>query len=327
MSVAEPGMPPRGTSGRSWWRRILRYRIGLYLLIIVALLVWRQSGRIPGLGSFPGRTGPAAGPVTISGLDCAPALMPVLAAEYRRLYPKVDLRVLGGGSVQALEDLVNSRVDLALMTRPPTPEEKRIIKAAVDSVISYPVALGGIAVLSARDGGIDSVAVEDLADWFRGMNFETAEAPSALLVPDPNTGMWAALAEQLGVDEAEQERVTWLEDDHASARAAAGDARSIAFASLLALPRDLDRLGVKLVRVRARSFGKAALPGPAEISEGKYPLYQHLFLTFLPGVRTDAAAFVTFVYSGRGQRLVEREGHVPARQSARLVHLSQKPLG
>lgn len=324
---AEPGTPSGSERGPGPARRFLRFRIWIYALILVAVVLYRF---VPGFRSHLPSLGNPVSPtrqVVIAGLDLAPVLIPRLVTEYHTLYPNLDLRTKGGGCRQALEDLVNHKADLAFLNRLPTPAEKKVISTVVDSVETYPIALGGIAVLSAVNGGIDSVSISDLSAWVRGEPGTGTNRPSHVYLPDPNLGLWDALSLQLGVRESDKPDVVWLADETMVAQAVAADPRSIGFASTLSLAPDLEKRDVRYVEVRGSTGEFAALPGPAEISRGDYPLYHYLYLAFLPQVSAAASGLVTFLYSPRGQRLVEREGFLPARETARVVQIVQKPLG
>ena len=95
----------------------------------------------------------------------------------------------------------------------------------------------------------------------------------------------------------------------------------LGFVSTLSLPMKPEDLGARAVRVRGGTSSRAVLPGPGEIARGDYPLYHYLYLASLPGESAQAAQFITFMYNGRGQRLVSREGFLPARQIARVVQI------
>ena len=326
--LRERGSSSRMERERGFAARVLGARVWLYAVILLAIVLFRF---VPGLRSHLASPGepiqPANETVAISGLDLAPVLILRLADDYRREYSSVELRITGGGSRQALEDLINQRTGLAFLNRLPTPEEKEIIASAVGSVETYAVALGGIAALSAKDGSIDSVTTFELQTWLKGGTIPDREGPERFYVPDPNLGLWTALAGQLGVGEDQCSGVVWLADETTVARAVAADPAALGFSSTMALPSGLDKLGVRLVRVRGASGGEAALPGPGEIASGDYPLYHYLYLACLPGVSPAASGFLTFLYDPLGQRLVERAGFIPARQAARIVKLGERPIG
>jgi len=318
---------------------IIRSRIWFYVAALLVLLAFRF---IPGLQPDPRDVDPKPpierepAPVVLSGTDLAPNLIPQLVEEYRAQYPWIVPELLPGGTRKALEDLINGRSDLAILNRLPTAEERTIISSRVDSLESYSIAMGGIAVLAGKEGGPDSVTTGVLRAWFGGGRAPGAGLPPAdpaaspapkLYVPDPNLGLWDAFASQLGVAAEPPEGLVWLADERAVAQAVGADPGSIGIASTLSLPADLDELGARLVPVRGDTTSRAVLPYRGQIARGDYPLFHYLYVAMRPGRASAATGFVTFVYSGRGQRLVQHQGFVPARQTARIIQLVSKPLG
>jgi ABC-type phosphate transport system substrate-binding protein len=270
---------------------------------------------------------PATQTLVLAGLDLAPVLIPRLTTAYHELYPSVDFRILGGGSRQALEGLANGQVELAFLNRLPTPEEKKAIRSVLDSVWTYPIALGGIAVLSSSQGGRDSVRIDELRSWIKGDAKGGSWKPSRFYAPDPNLGLWTSLTSQLDLPDTLEKDVVWMADEGAVARAVGADPTSLGFAGTLSLGADLERSGARIVPINGGGTGGAAFPVARQIAAGEYPLYHYLYLCCRPDPGAAASAFITFMYNGRGQRLVEREGFLPARQIARVVQLVQKPIG
>jgi ABC-type phosphate transport system substrate-binding protein len=321
-----PEAPPPAAKRRSLGRQLLGLRIWIYTAAILAILVLKLApnlrSRVPRV-SLPKN----ARMLTIAGLDLAPALIPRLVMGYRSLYPGIDVRVHSGGTREALQELANRQVDVAFLNRRPTPEEREAMRAVADSVQTYPIALGAMEVLSAREGGIDSVSVEDLKAWLQGEPGSGRPPGLHFYAPDPNLGLWASVTEALGLPESATTQVTWLAGEIEVARAVAADPSALGFAGTLSLVVDLERLGARPVRVRGETSARAVLPEPGEIARGDYPLYHYLYLACLPDPGAIASGFITIMYKGRGQRLVEREGVLPARQTARVIQLVQKPIG
>lgn len=312
---------------------IIQSRMWVYAAALLAILAFRF---IPGLGpkpKVPLAKLPEPDSLVISGLDLAPNLIPQLLAEYRETYPWTRPVLRPGGTRQALEDLLNRKADLALLNRLPTAEEAGLIRSIGDSVATFSIALGGIAVVTAVDGGRDSIDTGSLRQWIRGetdagrSGDSSADRPRAIYLPDPNLGLWDALALQLGLPPESEGAIRWLADEKAVAQAVAADRGAIGFSSTLALPTNLEEYGARLVPVRGDTASRAALPFRGQIARGDYPLFHYLYVAMLPGAGSLASGFVTFVFSNRGQRLVRRQGFVPARQTARLIQLANRPLG
>jgi ABC-type phosphate transport system substrate-binding protein len=265
----------------------------------------------------------------LAGLDLAPVLIPRLADAYSRLYPEQELRIRTGGTRQALEDLFNRRADVAFLSRALTAEEEAVVRSIGDTALAFPIALGAIALLTSKQTAVDSIPVGDLRKWLsaQGETGGGARFEDRIYAPDPNLGLWNALTDQLGLSERLDRNVIWLASDHQVAEAVGNDPGSIGFASLLALPEDLSRFGVRTIRVTGTPEERAVTPVSEEVATGEYPLHHYLYVACRPRGGALASGFVSFLHSGRGQRLVAREGFLPARAVPREIHLTSEPVG
>jgi ABC-type phosphate transport system substrate-binding protein len=320
-----PGPPPPGRP-RAF---MLRTRIWVYVLILGSLLAFRVA---PGLiarwkASEASRNAPRT--LTLAGLDLAPALIPRIVDAYRVLYPEIQFKLLPGGTRQALEDLFNLRADVAFTSRPMTAEELQIVQAIGDTALTFPVALGGIGVLGAAGSPPESLSVEGLRRILRGEK-DGAGAKAVgthLYAADPNLGLWTALTSQLDLPDSTGAPITWLATDFEVIQAVAADRGSLGFVSTLALPADLERRGVRGIDLRGHATWEAAPLSEGNLAGGAYPLYHYLYVSCRPGGGPLASGFVSFLSSGKGQRLVEREGFLPARSMPREIELVQRPIG
>ena len=101
-----------GFGRKSWFR----YRVVIYALVVVGLLLYRNQINWSRLTAAFKGDGPAEKSLVLAGRDLAPGLVDVLVEHYRRDYPDLDIRTQGGGTNQALEDLVNRRADVAFLS-------------------------------------------------------------------------------------------------------------------------------------------------------------------------------------------------------------------
>lgn len=314
-------IPPPRRPGASF----LRARIWIYVSIIVVLLSLRV---VPGLvgrwkASEKARSAPKT--LTLAGIDLAPTLIPRIVDAYRVLYPQIQFRLLPGGTRQSLEDLFNLRADVAFTSRPMTAEELKIVHSIGDSALSFPIALGGIAVLGTAGAEPDSLSIDELRTILAGGSGSLR--PSHLYAADPNLGLWTALTGQLGLPDSTGAEVSWMATDFEVIQAVGADRGAIGFVSTLALPADLERRGVRAVGLRGQQTWMAAPLSTDNVAGGAYPLYHYLFVSCRPEGGPLASGFVSFLNSGKGQRLVEREGFLPARAVPREIELVQRPIG
>lgn len=311
----------------------------VYTLVIAAVFILRGQKEHPGLGIRLPLESDTVTTITTVGRELAPELMPQLIKKYHQLYPKLHVRLEDGGSVRALEAMANHRAEVGLLYRLPTAEERALMWSAVnDSVLCFPIALGGIVLLANSLSGVDHLAMDDLRRIARDQEDSRFDR---LYVADPNQGVWDAFRQALAVSEnvafpggkraAELKHITFLKDDNAVLEAVLADPRGLGLASTLNLPDSLPELEagrtVYSVPVLPDTGLVPVEPGYAQIGYGEYPLYHYLYVACLAHGSIRASMFVTHLTSDRGQRHVERAGFLPARQVMRPVYLTRNPLG
>jgi ABC-type phosphate transport system substrate-binding protein len=261
------------------------------------------------------------------GRELAPAVVARMVENYKREYPQLNVVVGDGGSVRALEALANRQAGVGLLYRPPTSDEQKIIQTAVDDTVLYfPVALGGVAVLGNSALATDSLALNDLRRFLRD---ESGTGFERLYAADPNQGLWDAFCGGLGFAEgaAELGRVTFLREEAEVIQAVAADPGGLGIGSTLTLPDSLGALGVRAMRILPDTGSVAVGPGYEMVGYGEYPLYHYLYAACLSNGSVRAAMFVTHLTSDRGQRQIERAGVLPARQTLRQIYLTRRPVG
>jgi ABC-type phosphate transport system substrate-binding protein len=313
--------------------------VAFYAAVIAAVFVIRGQMERPGTGLRFSAESDTVKTITLAGLELAPDLVPQIIKKYQDLYPQLHVIPEDGGTVRALEALANRRAAVGLLYRLPTRDERALVRAAVnDTVLCFPVALGGVAILANALSGVESFAMDDLRRLARD---EADPRFDRLYAPDPNQGLWDAFRISLGVYEEaarlpasatpEYERITFLKDEAAVIEAVLADPRGLGIASTLSMPDSLpefaDGRAVRAVPVLPDTGLVPVEPGYEQIGYGEYPLYHYLYVACLGNGSTRGSMFVTHLTSDRGQRHVERAGYLPARQSIRQIYLTRHPLG
>jgi phosphate transport system substrate-binding protein len=311
----------------------LLLRVAIYLLIIVVLLLVRGGIHLDRLGAL--LHGAAATPdttLTIAGGELAPQLLQDLSSRYRSEYPERQVLILGGGTYQSLEDLINGRADVAITTRAPLPREQALFRQVLDDTAGcYVFALGAIAVVCSQRSAIGPLSREELRTFLQGGQVDGLER---LYAADPNLGWWDAFVGALyrgEIHPAETAdlaaRVSFLADGEAVLAALRQDTEAAGLIDQLARPDVCTAADLRCVSLAPAGEGRPVQPGVAEVATGVYPLWHHLFACIRPGGDFAGDKFVTYVMSARGQRQIERAGFLPARRVAREIYLTRQPLG
>lgn len=313
-------------SRRTWFL----IRVAIYIAVLGGLIAWRGGVDWRAFTrAWRGSAGDAP-VVTVAGRDLAPHLIDRLADFYRRDYPDVQLELTGGGTNLALEELLNGRADVAFLYRAPSSAEQALFRAAADdTALVFRVAVAAALLLAGAETPTADLTAEDVHDILTGAR----KAPfSRLYVPEPNTGLWAAVCERLALpdDTVVDSLVIYLADGPAVAAAVGNDPSAWGLVSsfdLVTDARGLPETGPRVVPVRRTAGEPLARPTRAAVADGTYPLYHDLLVACAAQGNFEAAKFVTHLASGRGQRQVERAGALPARQVAREIYLTRQPVG
>jgi ABC-type phosphate transport system substrate-binding protein len=302
-------------------------RVAFYAAVVAVVFLIRGQSAQRGLGFRLPTESDTVKTITLVGLELAPGLIPLLVQGYHREFPDLHVLTRDGGTVRALEALANRQAAVGLLYRPPTRAEQALVKSAVnDTVVYYPIALGGIALLGNPSSSLDALTMDDLRRFLRG---EGDARFDRLYAPDPNQGLWDAFRSGLGValDEPSPATTTFLVDEAAVLQAVAADPRSVGIGSTLTLPDSAEIHEVRILAVRPDAAAVAVKPGYEQVGYGEYPLYHYLYVGCLKDGSVRGAMFVTFLNGDRGQRQVERAGFLPARQTWRPISLTRHPLG
>lgn len=303
-------------------------RVAFYLLVVAVVIVLRGPAlRTGGTGFRFSTESDTVRTITLAGLELAPELMPRIISDYEWAFPELHVNGIEGGTARALEAMANQRAQVGLLYRKPNRDERAIMMSAVkDSVLCFPIALGGIEILAHDGAGPDSLTAESLRRALRG---EAVPAFDTVWASDPNDGLWDALRACLGFarDAPNPPRVKFLKDEKQVVDAVLADPRGIGITSTLSLPDTVVAEGVHAVAIRADKGGAAAMPEYEAIAYGSYPLYHYLYAASLANGSVRGAMFVTHLTSDRGQRQIERAGFLPARQTARAIVITDHPLG
>lgn len=315
---------PRGSARKGAIDNLLRHRAFLYIVFIAAIAAWKLWPTMQGeIKKVQNVEKASEGAIVISGSDNAPNLVMETIAQFKSDYPKIEMSMEGGGTITALEDLLNRRADVAILSRPPLPREIEIATEHGDSLLFFPVALGGISLLAHRQSALASVSVDHLRQVAEAGMGQLSVAGRNLRVygPDPNGGLWDALLARLEVGTSLQPTYVPVAEGADVLTAIRNDPESIGFASDLTFDLAADDADLVQVPIVVEA-GSAFAPTKANIVNGSYPLFHYVYMCTTARRGPLAAGFVTYFSQSTGQKWVARRGFLPARLPVREIRLT-----
>ena len=301
-------MSPRGGARSAGPTR----RDGMAKSLVIALFlgVWVHSGCSGRVGPRPRGEGRTA-TIGVRGSDTMLGLVERWAERYMDENPGVAVEVSGGGSGTGIAALVNGTVDVACASRPLAASERTALRARRGAdARETPVALDAVAVYVHARNSVRTLTLAQLARIYRGDHTRWSELGGADLpiVPygrENSSGTYAFFKERvLGRLDFAPETQS-LPGTAAVLQAVGRDPKGIGYGGLG------HGAGVAPLSLRLREGAPGVSPDPAAALGAPYPLARPLTMITTDAAPPAVAAFVAWVRSAEGQRLVRAQGFQP----------------
>lgn len=233
-------------------------------------------------------------------------LAPRLVEAFRKAHPGVAFDLEFKGTAYGMGALLGRGCDLAAASRPATKSELEISQYRGVQIQEHVIGSYAVAVVVHAASPVADLTTNQVRDIFTGMltNWKEAGGPDApihLYVRDPISGT------HLGFQEVAMEKKPYASNfktftNYAGLVAAvAADPHGIGYAGL-----DLGgQSGAKAVRIGG------VTPDAATVNAGNYPYARALRFFTRQGEAGPALAFMQFVQSPAGQKVVAQTGDVP----------------
>jgi phosphate transport system substrate-binding protein len=298
-------------------------RTGLFTAGAVALCLLPTGCSPKSETSGGGGGGATAKPVEIrvKGSDTMIQLATAWAEAYRKVRPNVYVNANGGGSGTGIAALQNNNTDLCNASRDIKPEEREKVKAATGKdVKEIVVAYDALAVYAHPSNPIKEIALEELREiWGEGGSITQWEQVSpaqkgkiVLFGRQNNSGTYDYFREHVcgkTADKKQREFRSGISEMNGSAEVVENIART---------PTALGYSGmgyktphVNWLKVSNKKGEPAVEPGVEAARSGKYPISRKLYIYAAGEPQGETKAFIDWVLSPEGQKIVEKEGFVP----------------
>jgi phosphate transport system substrate-binding protein len=253
-------------------------------------------------------------PIVLTGSGRMMSLVGDLAEAYRKVHPdeRIDIRTdVDGGGLEALEE---GKATAVALGRGVTEQERgRMLLVRRVDLVGVPIAMDAVVVFVCRGNPLEALTLDEVAKVFS----HHATAWEALGVAREGRFKVHALKEgsgPRGVLQARALRGKALTSTcvvHETTRDAvtgvAGDWRGIGFGATGY------STGVKVVAIKERPDTLPIMATDDTIARREYPLSHYVYLYFPGQPQGPARAFMAFVVSADGQRVVRASeaGFVP----------------
>lgn len=306
-----PSLPdPRRWTSRPWTRRT-------WLLAALSAPWLAGCGR-----RESGGVGHAAQVIQNGGSDTIVNLAQSWAEEYARIDPSVSIEVSGGGSGTGIASLINGTVDIANSSRKLEAKERdRALQETGKEPKEYIVGYDALAVFVHRENPLESITLEQIGEIYR--EHGKAQRWSDLGVSNPacrrdriirvsrqsNSGTYHYFREAV-LGKGTDFKLGSL-DLHGSKDVVELIARTPCAIGYSGMGYANDH--VKMLAV-ARKAGETAYPPNIQTAQaGQYPIARPLYMYTAGEPVPHVKAYMDWILSEAGQRLVLEAGYVPLR--------------
>lgn len=250
--------------------------------------------------------------VTVKGSDTMVILSQKWAEVYMKKNPGTSIQVTGGGSGVGLAALINGSTDIANSSRPIKASEVEKLKARYNTLgVEIPCAKDGLSVYLNKANPVASLTIKQIGQIFAGKitNWKEVGGPDAsikLYGRESSSGTFGFFKDNVVKTDFSPSCQT-LPGTAAIVNAVKKDKYSIGYGGAAYAE------GVKDCAVKKDDKSPAVLPTAATIKNHSYPITRYLYMYLKSRPTGEIKAFVDWILSSEGQKLVVETGYFPVR--------------
>lgn len=295
--------------------------IRLSVLAATAALLLSGCG---GGGGGPKDAKPTRTVIQNKGSDTMVNVAQVWAEEYRKAAPDVEVEVSGGGSGVGLAALVKGAVDVANASRDIKPGEvEQATKNTGKSPVGFNVGSDALAVYVHKDNPLAEITLEQLTELYAEGGKLTRWSELGVKIPGVTDDTIVRVSRQSssGTYEFFREHALGNRDFRLGSRDLNGSKEVVELVGTTPTAIGYSGMGyataaVKMLKVAPKAGAGAVAPTIAAVHDKSYPLARSLHLYTLGEPQGAVKAYIDWILSPAGQKVVEEAGYVPVAAAA-----------
>ncbi|RLB03119.1 MAG: phosphate ABC transporter substrate-binding protein [Deltaproteobacteria bacterium] len=272
----------------------------ILMIMIVGALVsfFVSSSKAADLDVFKGLSGTLQIAGGTAHIKCEKAAI----KRIMKAYPNINITIGGGGSGVGIKQVCEGLIDIGNTGRAPSPEEIKRCNLKV-----YKFAIDGIGVIVNPKRKIENITTADLIDVFSGKMTNWKElggpdAPINVYTRDSESGTRKVFWKK-GIKKTKITRkANFVKSNAAMKTAIANDPLGIGYISLGVADNSVKLLAIDGV-----------YPSRENVKAGKYWIARGLYMNTRGKPKPLARAFIEYMLSPEGQKLVEMYGFLPVK--------------
>ena len=253
----------------------------------------------------PAWAGEAEAPIVVWGSSTLQPVVEIWAAAFGQISESSPLNIAATGTSEGIEALLSGNADIAMASRPMSPEELSTARDKDLAVQETIVARMGIAVIVHRGNPVSSISMGDLAEIFSGdkRNWQDIGGPDEPIIVVRKDSGWSPdfFRRRVMGDREFVEDSVMVDSKEGVVAEVSGRPWSIGVTGMPEVMPALDR--ISLIR----------LVGDGSGDDSTYALSRPLFFFTLDGP-PSVRSFLDFVSGDRAQAMILESGLYPARR-------------
>ncbi|MEW6160148.1 MAG: PstS family phosphate ABC transporter substrate-binding protein [Verrucomicrobiota bacterium] len=298
-----------------------RNRFNFRLTPWFPVLLAGTSLMLTGCGkSGDGGSGEKSVEIRAKGSDTMIQLATAWAEAYRKVKPNVYVNANGGGTGTGFAALQNNTTDLCNASREIKPDEMEKTKSVTGKEVKeIVVAYDALAVYTHPSNPIKEISVDELREiWAEGGTVTSWEQINpafpgriALFGRQNNSGTYDYFREHICGKQAGKQREFrgGISEMNGSAEVVENVAKTPTAMGYSGMGYKTPQ--VNWLKVSNKKGEPAVEPGVESARSGKYPISRKLYLYTAGEPTGELKAYIDWILSPEGQKIVEQEGFVP----------------
>ncbi|MBI2428283.1 MAG: substrate-binding domain-containing protein [Ignavibacteriales bacterium] len=283
------------------------------------------------------RESPTRGSLTIITSEDIFPVIDLQVKDFSRVYEEVKITHLASSTRDAIVQLLNDSVKLIVSPREFNDEEKKVIAENDLDVSTTKIAYDAIAVIVNKKNGLEKITVADLkriltGDMKRWTDVKGSNLSSAIIIAmgDANSGVQEYLRTRIaGSADLSTAMLPCATTDEILS-VVSSRPNAIGFVGISWLTHASDN--IRVLDIGDPNFKRDSTstvleyfpPHQAHIYRNYYPLSRTIYIYTHKAGRGVALGFSSFAAGIEGQKIIVKNGLVPATMPVRLVQLNQQ---
>jgi len=250
--------------------------------------------------------------ITVKGSDTMVILSQKWAEVYMQKNPNATIQVTGGGSGVGLAALINGSTDIANSSRPIKASELDKLKQRYNTLgVEIPCAKDGISIYINKANGVNELTVKQIGQIFSGQikNWKEVggiDAGIRLYGRESSSGTFVYFKDNVVKTDYSPSCQT-LPGTAAIVNAVKKDKFAIGYGGAAYAE------GVKDCKVKKDDKSPAYAPTAETIKNKTYPITRYLYMYLKSRPTGETKAFIDWILSAEGQKVVVETGYFPVR--------------